>query len=119
MAYLVILLLIAAVLLGAPLAPVFIIAAGVTWAVAYRSARHRALLRLGVTFAVFAFGHATVADFASTGLVTRGSGVEQAVLRFVASDTLLMVVAAFVMLISIKIGTHGTQQKRDAGPSQR
>jgi hypothetical protein len=87
-------------------APVLFVGAIVLTFMAYIEAKRRALLRMGIVFALFAAGHYyAVSAFGS--LMRTGSSLELKVLSFIASDELLIGVASLVMLISVMIGVYG------------
>jgi hypothetical protein len=113
MLYLAILASIAALSLSVAALPGLIICAGTTWALAYWFSRHRALLRLGGTYALFAFAHSVLASLARTELVAQAGELELALLRFCTADVLLLVVSVIVTLISVVAGirSHGTRRR--------
>jgi hypothetical protein len=93
-------------------APVLTIGALVLTFMAYIIAKRRALMRMGVIFALFAAGHYYAMSVFGQ-IMQSGSSPELKVLRVMASDELLLTVASMVMLISVMIGVYGPDQKAE------
>lgn len=92
--------------------PVLTIGALVLTSMAYIVAKRRALLRMGVIFALFAAGH-YYAVSAFGQVMQSGSSLELKILRIIASDELLLGVASMVMLISVMIGVYSPNPKAE------
>lgn len=98
--------------LGYPPTPIMAVGGLVITSAAYLVARRRALLRMGIVFAIFVAGH-YYAVLSLGAALYAGESFEFKALRFVASDELLSGLSAIVMLISAMIGVYGPDQKEE------
>lgn len=109
MAIWIILAAVVAVMFGFSLLPIMIVGAAAIVITAYIITRQATLLRLGLSFTLFAIG--TFAIKVVLGpLLKDASSFELKILGFITSDDLMLTMSAVVILVSIMLGTSGSDR---------
>lgn len=110
MAYLIVAAMMAAIYLGYPPVTVTVAGAVAIIALTYMVSRHPALLRLGASFVGYTLTHFLIKQL-DADVLAAASDLERAVMKFGASDKVMMMVAFIVMVIAFGVGMFATRKE--------